>query len=188
MKTAFYLMLDWHNPKPGAIFTELRGRSGILATVNLIPLIVLAGRDNIAIPILRVSFDTFQPLPSMDWSAYRHLIMCPLLCMASCLRTRYRILRNSQSLRWLSLPRLWLAGLDCCCSPVDPFNLTSTTHILRDLLPSASIIRLSRSPGNLRSPRRCETACIFVHPSYHPSFHWRTALANRSTYLSQFLS
>jgi hypothetical protein len=56
----YCLILDWHNPQNGALYAELRGRSGILATVNLIPLIVLAQRNNIAIPILRVSFDTFN--------------------------------------------------------------------------------------------------------------------------------
>ena len=56
----YCLILDWHTPKKGAILAELRGRSGILATVNLIPLVMLAQRNNIAIPILRVSFDTFN--------------------------------------------------------------------------------------------------------------------------------
>lgn len=56
----YCLLLDWNAPEKGAVFAELRGRSGILATVNLIPLVVLASRNNIAIPILRVSFDTFN--------------------------------------------------------------------------------------------------------------------------------
>ncbi|OAL39070.1 hypothetical protein AYO20_01821 [Fonsecaea nubica] len=56
----YCLLLDWKNPQRGALYAELRGRSGILATVNLIPLIVLASRNNIAIPLLRVSFDTFN--------------------------------------------------------------------------------------------------------------------------------
>jgi hypothetical protein len=56
----YCLMLDWSNPQKGAIYAELRGRSGILATVNLIPLVILASRNNLAIPLLRVSFDTFN--------------------------------------------------------------------------------------------------------------------------------
>ena len=56
----YCLILNWHNPQKGAILAELRGRSGILATVNLIPLIITAGRNNPAIPILRVSYDTFN--------------------------------------------------------------------------------------------------------------------------------
>ncbi|KAL2435074.1 hypothetical protein ABEF95_012853 [Exophiala dermatitidis] len=56
----YCLLLDWKAPQKGALFAELRGRSGILATVNLIPLVVLAARNNIAIPTLRVSYDTFN--------------------------------------------------------------------------------------------------------------------------------
>lgn len=60
MNITYCLILDWTNPQKGALYAELRGRSGILATVNLIPLIILAQRNNIAIPLLRVSFDTFN--------------------------------------------------------------------------------------------------------------------------------
>ena len=56
----YCLMLDWKTTEKGQVYAELRGRSGILATVNMIPLVVLAGRNNPAIPILRVSFDTFN--------------------------------------------------------------------------------------------------------------------------------
>lgn len=56
----YCLLLDWKTPQKGALYAELRGRSGILATVNLIPLVVLAARNNIAIPFLKVSFDTFN--------------------------------------------------------------------------------------------------------------------------------
>ena len=60
MNVAYCLILDWNNPQKGAIYAELRGRSGVLATVNIIPLVVLAQRNNLAIPSLRVSFDTFN--------------------------------------------------------------------------------------------------------------------------------
>ncbi|KAL8705402.1 MAG: hypothetical protein Q9201_001474 [Fulgogasparrea decipioides] len=43
-----------------AILAELRGRTGHLAFVNMMPLIVFAGRNNALIPLLRVSFDTFN--------------------------------------------------------------------------------------------------------------------------------
>ncbi|KAK4942581.1 hypothetical protein LTR10_017710 [Elasticomyces elasticus] len=56
----YCLLLDWKTPEKGALYAELRGRSGVLATVNLIPLVVFASRNNLAIPILRVSFDTFN--------------------------------------------------------------------------------------------------------------------------------
>jgi hypothetical protein len=57
---AYCLMLDWKTTEKGKLYAELRGRSGILATVNMIPLVVLAGRNNPAIPLLRVSFDTYN--------------------------------------------------------------------------------------------------------------------------------
>jgi hypothetical protein len=38
----------------------LRNRSGAMATVNLIPLVILAGRNNPLIPLLGISFDTWN--------------------------------------------------------------------------------------------------------------------------------
>ncbi|KAF3929139.1 hypothetical protein AA313_de0200097 [Arthrobotrys entomopaga] len=43
-----------------SILSELRNRSGVLAVTNMIPLFVLAGRNNPLIPILRISFDTYN--------------------------------------------------------------------------------------------------------------------------------
>jgi len=40
----------------------VRNRSGVLATVNLIPLFLLAGRNNPLIPLLGISFDTYNLL------------------------------------------------------------------------------------------------------------------------------
>ena len=51
--------LDYSRPKP-ALLAELRGRTGHLAVVNMVPLIVLAGRNNPLIYLLRVSFDTYN--------------------------------------------------------------------------------------------------------------------------------
>ncbi|KAK6544452.1 hypothetical protein TWF694_001147 [Orbilia ellipsospora] len=42
------------------ILSELRNRSGVLAVTNMIPLFVLAGRNNPLIPLLRISFDTYN--------------------------------------------------------------------------------------------------------------------------------
>lgn len=39
---------------------QIRNRSGTLATVNMIPLFLLAGRNNPLIPLLGISFDTFN--------------------------------------------------------------------------------------------------------------------------------
>ncbi|KAL6720364.1 hypothetical protein ACLMJK_002285 [Lecanora helva] len=55
----YIVLLHYGNPKP-QILAELRGRSGHLAIVNMVPLIVLAGRNSPLIPLLRVSFDTYN--------------------------------------------------------------------------------------------------------------------------------
>ena len=55
----FCLVLDYSQPKAKSI-AEFRGRTGHLALVNMIPLIVLAGRNSPLIPLLRISFDTYN--------------------------------------------------------------------------------------------------------------------------------
>lgn len=45
-----------------ATLGELRNRTGILAVVNMIPLFIMAGRNNILINWLNISFDTFNLL------------------------------------------------------------------------------------------------------------------------------
>ena len=59
---AYCCILDYRQSNKAALLAELRGRSGILATVNMIPLILLAGRNNPAISLLNVSFDTYNLL------------------------------------------------------------------------------------------------------------------------------
>jgi hypothetical protein len=44
------------------VLVQLRNRSGVLAVVNMVPLFVLAGRNNPLIPLLGISFDTFNLL------------------------------------------------------------------------------------------------------------------------------
>lgn len=59
---AYCLILDWNRPNHYSVVAELRGRSGILATANMIPTILFAMRNNPLIPILKVSYDTFNLL------------------------------------------------------------------------------------------------------------------------------
>ncbi|KAF3913160.1 hypothetical protein AA313_de0203992 [Arthrobotrys entomopaga] len=53
------LLLNYNNPKPQLV-AEFRGRTGTLAVVNMVPLFLLAGRNNILIPLLNISFDTYN--------------------------------------------------------------------------------------------------------------------------------
>ncbi|GAB7345394.1 hypothetical protein MBLNU457_3736t1 [Dothideomycetes sp. NU457] len=57
---AYILVLAWHKENSAAVIAELRGRSGELAALNLMPTIIFALRNNPLIPILRVSYDTFN--------------------------------------------------------------------------------------------------------------------------------
>ena len=52
--------LDFTVPDKAKLFAELRGRAGHLAVVNMLPLFLFAGRNNLLIPLLRVSFDTWN--------------------------------------------------------------------------------------------------------------------------------
>ncbi|CZS95777.1 hypothetical protein WAI453_001608 [Rhynchosporium graminicola] len=53
--------INWSLPYGDAL-KQLRNRTGILSVVNMIPLFVMAGRNNILISWLNISFDTFNLL------------------------------------------------------------------------------------------------------------------------------
>jgi predicted ferric reductase len=57
---AYCSILDYGRIEKAAIIAEVRGRTGILATANMVPLVLLAGRNNPAIPLLKVSFDSWN--------------------------------------------------------------------------------------------------------------------------------
>lgn len=59
---AYCSYLDYSINTKAALFAELRGRSGSLAVLNMVPLFVLAGRNNPLIPLLHISFDTYNLL------------------------------------------------------------------------------------------------------------------------------
>ena len=60
LSNIFYcLYLNYNEPRPKLV-AELRGRTARLSLVNMIPLVVLAGRNSPFIPLLRVSFDTYN--------------------------------------------------------------------------------------------------------------------------------
>lgn len=57
----YCLFLRYSQPR-AAVLAELRGRSGALATFNLIPTVLFALRNNPLIGVMRVSYDTFNLL------------------------------------------------------------------------------------------------------------------------------
>jgi hypothetical protein len=61
-QVAYCVILDYSVNHKAALVAELRGRSGTLATLNMVPLFLLAGRNNPLISILHISFDTYNLL------------------------------------------------------------------------------------------------------------------------------
>ncbi|KAL2863748.1 ferric reductase family protein [Aspergillus lucknowensis] len=61
-QVAYCVLLDYDENVKAALVAELRGRSGTLAVLNMVPLFILAGRNNPLIPLLRISFDTYNLL------------------------------------------------------------------------------------------------------------------------------
>lgn len=58
----YMLIVDWAKENKFALCAEIRGRSGTLALANMVPLIILAGRNNPLISLLQISFDTYNLL------------------------------------------------------------------------------------------------------------------------------
>lgn len=61
-QVAYCCILDYDSNDKAALVSELRGRTGNLAVLNMVPLVILAGRNNPLIPLLHVSFDTYNLL------------------------------------------------------------------------------------------------------------------------------
>ena len=59
---AYCLALNWGRESSYSVVAELRGRTGSLAAINIIPTVLFALRNNPLIPLLRVSYDTFNLL------------------------------------------------------------------------------------------------------------------------------
>ncbi|KAL9053624.1 MAG: hypothetical protein Q9162_004652 [Coniocarpon cinnabarinum] len=62
MNLAYCAVLDYSNKQSEAVWAEWRGRTGMLATLNMIPTFLFALRNNPLIPLLQVSYDTFNLL------------------------------------------------------------------------------------------------------------------------------
>ncbi|OQD78350.1 hypothetical protein PENDEC_c001G00379 [Penicillium decumbens] len=61
-QVVYCLYLDYAVNEKAALVAELRGRSGTLAVLNMVPLFLLAARNNPLISILHISFDTYNLL------------------------------------------------------------------------------------------------------------------------------
>lgn len=56
----YMFYLDWADENKYSLCAEIRGRSGTLGAVNMIPLFLFAGRNNPLISMLKISFDTYN--------------------------------------------------------------------------------------------------------------------------------
>lgn len=61
-QVVYCVYLDYAVNSKAALFAQLRGRSGTLAVLNMVPLFLLAARNNPLISILHISFDTYNLL------------------------------------------------------------------------------------------------------------------------------
>lgn len=59
---AYMFQLDWMSKNKYAFCAEVRGRSGTLALVNMVPLVICVLRNNPLIRLLKISFDTYNLL------------------------------------------------------------------------------------------------------------------------------
>lgn len=59
-QVAYCAILDYAVNERAALVAELRGRAGTLAVLNMVPLFLFAGRNNLLIWLLGVSFDTYN--------------------------------------------------------------------------------------------------------------------------------
>ena len=131
---AYTFVLDYHQNKY-AIGASIRGRSGTLATINLIPTIVFALRNNPLIPLLDVSYNTFNLFHRY---AARLVILESIIHSAAWAWNSYMVggldqlgisLATSTSYKW---------GMVATCVFTLMGFRTSTTRILRDFLARAS--------------------------------------------------
>ncbi|KAL2753949.1 hypothetical protein ACRALDRAFT_2109981 [Sodiomyces alcalophilus JCM 7366] len=58
----YMFILNWNQENVYAFAADVRGRSGTLSVVNMVPLIIFAGRNNPLISWLHISFDTYNLL------------------------------------------------------------------------------------------------------------------------------
>ena len=71
--------IPWSGPQD-AVLAALLARSGTLATANLIPLVIMAGRNNPLISWLNISFDTFNMMHRLFARILTLEAICHTLC------------------------------------------------------------------------------------------------------------
>ena len=66
MNIAFCVVgIEWSKGGSTEMLTHLRNRTGTLSIINMIPLVIMAGRNNPLIDLLNISFDSFNVMHRM---------------------------------------------------------------------------------------------------------------------------
>lgn len=123
---AYCAALDYSIENKWAVAAQLRGRSGVLALSNMVPLVIFAGRNNPLIPLLKISFDTYNLL---------HRWMGRMVVLESVIHTLAWLITQIASDGWSSVARK---------ISTDPFILWGTIGT------ASFIIILFSSPSPLR--------------------------------------
>ncbi|KAI9886011.1 MAG: hypothetical protein M1823_002178 [Watsoniomyces obsoletus] len=123
---AYCAALNYKGKSKAEVIAQLRGRSGSLAAVNMMPLFVLAGRNNPLIRLLRVSFDTYNLL---------HRWMGRMVVLEALVHTGAWMANNVAAHGWEGV------GHAIRTSPFVQLGLTGTVAMTFMLLQSPSAVR-----------------------------------------------
>ncbi|KAF2816517.1 uncharacterized protein BDZ99DRAFT_485104 [Mytilinidion resinicola] len=122
---AYCLVLPWDRPDSSSVIAALRGRSGSLAALNLIPTILFALRNNPLIWILKVSYDDFNLLHR--WAARLVVIESLVHTLAWLVNTHHagnwagvgEVLKANASYQWGMVgTAIFLFMVVQACSPI----------------------------------------------------------------------
>lgn len=95
---AYCLVLDYSLSDRAVIVAQLRGRTGVLAAINMIPTVLFALRNNPLIGLLQVSYDTFNLLHR--WTARVMIVEALVHTSAWLANTLNTVADNQSAHRW----------------------------------------------------------------------------------------
>ncbi len=123
---AYCVLLDYHQQSRAAMIAELRGRAGHLAVINMLVLVLFAARNNPLIPMLAVSFDTFNLL---------HRWIGRVIVLESIVHIIAWFVNNHNAIGYNGITEVLMTDTFAQC------GLAATTALLIILIHSPSVIR-----------------------------------------------
>lgn len=122
----YCVMLDYSHKNKYQTLAELRGRSGVLSLANMIALVLLAGRNNPLISLLKISFDTYNLL---------HRWMGRMVVFEAIVHTLAWLVTELASAKWAGV---WFK---LSKDPFIGYGMVGTLAMVLILFTSPSIIR-----------------------------------------------